>query len=73
MVKFRERKVKRRYKQENHDYRGFSMEFPARMNEKIEPHKNKNYDEIDITSRETATQEFLTISLGRDKTPEEIQ
>ena len=73
MVKIRERKIKRRYKQENYDYRRFSMEFPARANEKIEPHKNKNFEAIDITSKETATQEVLTISLGRPKTREEIQ
>ena len=49
------------------------MEFPARANEKIKPHKNKNFEDIDITSKETATQEVLTISLGRDKTRKEIQ
>ena len=73
MVRFRERKIKRRYKQENYDYRRFSIDFPVSENKKIEPHKHKNFSDIDITSNETGAQDFLIISLGRDKTPEEIQ
>ncbi len=73
MVRFRERKIKRRYKRENYDYRRFSIDFPVSENEKIEPHKHKNFRDIDITSNETDAQEFLIISLGRDKAREEIQ
>jgi hypothetical protein len=48
------------------------MEFPVEANPKIEPHKTKNFDYIDITSKDTPKQEFLNIQLVRNKTPEEI-
>ena len=73
MVKFRERKMKKHYKLRDYFSIRWLMEFPARMNKKIEPHRNKSFDHIDITHKETATQEFLKISLGRNKTKEETQ
>jgi hypothetical protein len=72
MVKFRVRIIKRRYKRKDFGYKKFLMEFPVRVYEKIEPHKNKNYDDIDITSKDTLRQEFLIITLVRNKTWEEI-
>jgi len=72
LVKFRERKMKKHYKRKDYGYRKWLMEFPVRVSKKIEPHKHKKFDHIDITFKETATQEFLTISLGRNKTREEI-
>jgi hypothetical protein len=48
------------------------MEFPVKANPKIEPHKAKTFDDLDITSKDTAKQEFLNIRLVRNKTPEEI-
>ncbi len=65
--------MKKHYKRKDYGYGKFLTEYPARMNAKIEPHKHKNFDYIDITHNETPTQEFLTILLRRNKTQEEIQ
>lgn len=48
------------------------MEFPVKANPKIEPHKAKIFDDVDITSKDTPKQKFLNIQLVRNKTPEEI-
>lgn len=48
------------------------MEFPVKLNGKIEPHKDKNFDDIDITFEDKPRQEFLNIQLVRNKTREEI-
>jgi hypothetical protein len=48
------------------------MEFPVKLNSKIDPHKAKKFDEIDITLKDTPKQEFLNIRLVRNKTPDEI-
>jgi hypothetical protein len=50
----------------------FLMEFPVKANPKIEPHKAKIFDDVDITSNDTPKQKFLNIQLVRNKTPEEI-
>jgi len=47
-------------------------EFPVKANPKIEPHKGKNFDYVEITSKDTPKQEFLNIRLIRNKTPEEL-
>jgi hypothetical protein len=73
MVKFRERRMKKRYKRKNYGYKKYLMEFPVKVNKKIEPHKHKNFDDIDITFKDTPKQEFLNISLVRNKTQEEIE
>jgi hypothetical protein len=72
MVKFREREMKKDYKHKEYISKKFLLEFPAKANPKIEPHKNKNFDELVITSKDTPKQEFLNIQLIRNKTPEEI-
>ncbi|MGD0451220.1 MAG: hypothetical protein ABSA79_09235 [Candidatus Bathyarchaeia archaeon] len=72
MVKFQERKIKKKYKQKEYESKKFLMEFPVKANPKIEPHKCTTYDEIDITTRDNPKQEILNISLMRNKTLEEI-
>jgi hypothetical protein len=72
MVKFQERTLKRHCKSDCFRYTKFLMEFPAKLNSKIEPHKMKNFDDIDITFQDKPTQEFLNIHLVRNKTQEEI-
>jgi hypothetical protein len=72
MVKFQERTLKRYYKRDCSHYNKFLMEFPAKLNSKIEPHKMKNFDDIDITFQDKPTQEFLNIHLVRNKTQKEI-
>jgi len=73
VVKFQERKIKKKYKQKEYASKKFLMEFPVKSNPKIEPYKSKEFDELDITSQDTLKQEFLNISLVRNKTPEEIK
>lgn len=46
------------------------MDFPTRLNEKIEPHISKDF-EIDFTSKETAAQEIINITLTRNKLTEQ--
>ncbi len=59
--------MKRRYKSKDHGYFRYVLEFPARLNVKLEPHLEKNFDEINITAEETPTKEALNISLVRNK------
>lgn len=72
MVKFQERNIKKKYKQKEYGSKKFLMEFPVKVNQKIEPHKSKKYDDIDITTKDMPKEEVLNISLVRKKTPEEI-
>lgn len=72
MVKFQERTMKKKYKRKEYPSKKFLMEFPVRVNPKIEPHKEKIFDDLDITSKDSPKQEFLNISLVRNKTSEEI-
>ena len=53
MVKFQERKMKKKYKQKVYASKRCLMEFPVGANSKIEPHKAKNFDALDITSKDT--------------------
>jgi hypothetical protein len=71
MVKFREREMKKEYKRREYTCKKFLLEFPVKANPKIEPHKNKNFDEIEITSKETSEKEVVNIQLIRNKRPEE--
>ena len=73
MVKFQVRWMKKRYKGKDYTSKKYQMEFPVKANPKIEPHKTKNFDYLDITSKDTPKQEFLNIQLVRNKTPEEIK
>ncbi len=74
MVKFRERKMRKRYKKnKEYIYKKYLLEFPAKLNAKIESHKTKNFDCIDITSKDTPRQEIVNISLVRNKTSQELE
>ncbi len=68
MVKFQKRVLKRSYKNKEHHYKRYSIEFPAKLNQKIEPHETKKFDSADIDSKDSPTQEFINISLVRRKT-----
>lgn len=72
MVKFQEREMKKEYKRKEYTSKKYLMEFPVKANPKIEPHIEKNFDDLVITSKDTPTQEFLNIQLIRNKTAEEI-
>ena len=72
MVKFQVRWMKKRYKGKDYTSKKYQMEFPVRANQKIESHETKNFNYLDITSKDTLKQEFLSIQLVRNKTPEEI-
>jgi len=64
--------LKRTYKRnKEYRYKRYLLEFPIQLNEKIEPHLTKNFDAVDITAIDTPKQEFVNISLVRNKTPEE--
>ncbi len=73
MVKFQERKMKKRYKNKEYSYKKILMEFPVKIHPKIDPHKDKNFDKIDITTKKTPSQEILNIELTRNKTAEELE
>jgi hypothetical protein len=72
MVKFQERKMKKEYKHKEYICQKFLLEFPVKANPKIEPHKSKNFDDVEITLIDTPKQEFLNIQLIRNKTPGEL-
>jgi hypothetical protein len=64
--------MKKRYKKnKEYNYKRYLMEFPVKLNEKIEPHMTKDFDDADLTSKETPKQEFVNISLIRNKLAEE--
>ena len=72
MVKFQVRWMKKRYqKKKEYRYKHYSLDFPVRLNEKIEPHITKDFDDVDLTSKETDKQEILNITLIRNKLTEE--
>jgi len=71
MVKFREREMKKEYKRKEYLSKKFLLEFPVKANPKIEPHKDKNFDEVEITSKQTPEKEVVNIQLIRNKRPEE--
>ncbi len=73
MVKFQARWMKKRYKKnKEYKYKKYLMEFPTKLNQKIEPHIIKNFDDAGITFKETPEREFLNISLIRKKPLEEF-
>jgi hypothetical protein len=49
------------------------MEFPVKMNPKIETCKTKTFDDVEITSKETIEKEVVNISLVRNKSADEIK
>ena len=70
MAKFRERELKKTYKRKEYLSKKFLLEFPVKANPKIEPHKNKVFDKVEITSKETPDMEIVIIQLIRNKHPE---
>jgi hypothetical protein len=58
VVKFQERKMKKRYKRKEYTCKKYLIEFPVKANPKIDPHKTQNFDDLDITSKDTPKQEF---------------
>jgi hypothetical protein len=68
LVKFQARWMKKRYKnKKEYRYKRYSLGFPARLNEKIEPHTNKDFEIDDFTHKETVEQEIINIILRRNK------
>lgn len=68
MVKFQVRWMKKRYKKKKeYRYKYYSLYFPAKLNEKIEPHMNMDFEIDDFTAKETAKKEVINITLPRDK------
>ena len=73
MVKFQVRWMKKRYqKKKEYRYKHYSLGFPVRLNEKIEPNLNKDFEIGDFTTKETAKKEIINIPLSRDKLPSEV-
>jgi hypothetical protein len=65
------RQVKKRYKKSTeYSYKRYFIEFPAKLNGKIKPHFTTDFDDVDITSKDTKEQEILLISLVRNKLPD---
>ena len=65
--------MKKRYqKKKEYRYKHYSMDFPTKLNEKIEPYISKDF-EIDLTAKETAKQEIINITLTRNKTTEQTR
>lgn len=59
--------MKKRYKRTQvYRYKRYSLDFPAELNEKIEPHMHKNFS-IDFAAKETPEQEIIKITLTRNK------
>ena len=72
MVKFQVRSMRKHYKKnKEYTYIRYSIEFPATLNKKIEPHINKDFDGIEINYKENNKQEILNITLTRNKTDEQ--
>ncbi len=63
--------MKKEYKRKEYVSKKFLLEFPVKANPKIEPHKNKNFDEVEVTSKETPEKEVVNIQLIRIKHQEE--
>jgi hypothetical protein len=50
--------MKKRYKRKEYTCKKYLIEFPVKANPKIDPHKTQNFDDLDITSKDTPKQEF---------------
>ena len=72
-MKFQERKMKKTYKHKEYTCKKYLLEFPVKANPKIEPYKNKEFDYVDITLKDTPKEKFLNIQLVRLKTDYEIK
>jgi hypothetical protein len=71
VVKFQERKMKKKYKRKEYTCKKYLLEFPVKANPKIELHKGKNFDDVEITSKDTPEKEIVNIQLTRIKHPNE--
>jgi hypothetical protein len=59
--------MKKRYKRsQEYRYKRYSIDFPTWLNEKIEPHRHKNFS-VEFAARETSEQEIINITLMRKK------
>ncbi len=61
--------MKKEYKHKEYVCRKFLLEFPVKVNPKILPHKGKNFDDVEVTSRDTPEKEIVNIQLIRNKRP----
>ncbi len=68
MVKIRKRTLRQSYKRVKgrYKYPRYALEFPTKLNDKIEPLMTKSF-EVSISSRDEPKQEVITISLVRKK------
>ena len=67
LAKFLKRILNRRYKGKDHKYIRYTFEIPARLNSKIALYFEVVFDEIDITTSQTSTEDVLHISLVKKK------
>jgi len=72
-MKFRKRTLKRIVKGKEHLYPQYSWDFSIKLNQKIKPHEDKEFDSADITSKETPTEEILNFSFIRNKLPKKLK
>lgn len=71
MVKFQMRWMKKRYQtKREYRYKHFFLGFPTRLNEKIEPHRTKDFEIEDFAYRQTPERETIQITLSRNSQPE---
>jgi hypothetical protein len=69
LVKFQVRWIKKDYgRKRAYRYKHYSLSFPVRLNEEIDPHQKKDFEVVDFTLKETDKQELINITLARDKT-----
>lgn len=66
MVRFQRRWASKRYKGRNSRYPIYSVNFPAELNEKLEPKRQKDYH-LEWTEQETDKEETITITFTRNK------
>ena len=59
--------MKKTYKHKVYTCQKYQIEFPVKANPKIEPHKGKNFDDVEITSKDTIEKEIVNIELIRIK------
>ncbi len=66
MVRFQRRWVSRRYKGKNRRYPIYSVNFQAKLNERVEAKREKDYD-LDWNEDETAEEDTITVIFTRKK------
>jgi hypothetical protein len=73
MVKIRGRVINKRYKRKDYGSQRYEMDFPVEVNPQIAPHENKDFDDIEITTKDTPQREVLNIQLSRNKPADEVK